>query len=110
MASDNTTTISADNFVSEVLASDQPVLVDFHADWCQPCRTQSPTIDDLATEFSGRVKVGAVDVDAESALAQDYDIRSIPTVLLFKGGKVVGKYVGLVPRDELADALEQLAA
>ena len=110
MTSENTASFSAANFNTEVLGSDQPVLVDFYADWCQPCRALGPTVDELAGEFAGRVKVGAVDVDAESSLAQDYDVHSIPTLLLFKNGEIVGKFVGLVARDELAEALERLAA
>ena len=75
MTSEYTASFSAANFDAEVLGSDQPVLVDFYADWCQPCRALGPTVDELAGEFAGRVKVGAVDVDAESSLAQDYDIQ-----------------------------------
>jgi thioredoxin 1 len=83
------------NFQTEVLQSDKPVVVDFSAAWCGPCRQLSPIIDELASEYSGKVKVGKVDIDASQDVASRYGIMSVPTVLFFKGGKMVDTMVGL---------------
>ena len=93
------------NFATEVTGSDVPVLVDFWAPWCGPCKMLGPTIEQLAGEFAGKAKVGKVNVDDNQDLAAQFGIRGIPTVLLFKGGKQVGSFVGLKPKEELATAL-----
>ena len=93
------------NFATEVTGNDIPVLVDFWAPWCGPCKMLGPTIEQLAGEFAGKVKVGKVNVDDNQDLAAQFGIRGIPTVLLFKGGKQVGSFVGLKPKEELAKAM-----
>lgn len=93
------------NFENEVNGADVPVLVDFWAPWCGPCKMLGPTIEQLAGEFAGKVKVGKVNVDDNQDLAARFGIRGIPTVMLFKGGKSVGSFVGLKSKDELAAAM-----
>jgi thioredoxin 1 len=96
------------NFKQEVLDSDKPVLVDFWAEWCQPCRMLTPTIEQLATEYEGKAKVGKVDTDSNRETSVKYGIQAIPTVLLFKGGQVQKKFVGLTSKDQFKNALDQL--
>jgi len=98
------------NFQEEVLQSDLPVLVDFWAAWCGPCRVIAPTIEELASEYEGRAKVVKLDVDANPQTAMAFNIRSIPTLLLFKGGRPVDQMVGVVPKPMLAQKLDSLAA
>ena len=105
----NTQTFTETGFQQDVLNSAQPVLVDFWADWCGPCHVMAPVIDELATEFAGRVTVGKVNVDDEPALAVQYGIRSIPTLLLFKQGKVIDRTLGVVPKQLLGEKLDALA-
>ena len=95
-----------DNFQNEVLDANQPVLVDFWAELCGPCRMLAPVIDELATEFDGKAKIGKVDIDANRDAAVNYGIQSIPSVIIFKNGEVVNKFVGISPKEELASALE----
>ena len=90
--------LTKDNFKTEVLESQIPVLVDFWASWCGPCRMLGPVISELAEEYEGKVKVGKVNVDEEEELAMEYNIQSIPTVLLFKGGEVVEQSLGFKPK------------
>ena len=94
------------NFKDIVLKSDKPVLVDFWATWCGPCRTIAPMVDELATEMEGRAVVGKVNVDENSDSPQTYGIRSIPALLIFKNGEVVDKLVGAVPKSQLKEKLE----
>lgn len=110
MAGGSTQTFTDANFQQEVLDSNIPVLVDFWAPWCGPCKQLGPTIDALATEFSGQVKVGKINTDENPQHASHYGINAIPALLVFKGGKVVDKVVGLVPKDKIANKLkDQLA-
>lgn len=93
------------NFKSEVLDSDKPVLVDFWAVWCGPCRMIAPIVEELAGEFEGKVKVGKLDVDNNQNSAVTYGVRSIPTLLVFKGGKVVDTIIGAVPKAKIVASL-----
>jgi thioredoxin 1 len=95
-------------FDAEVLKSDKPVLVDFWAEWCMPCRMLSPTIDAVAQEFSGKIKVGKVDTDANRNTALKYQINAIPTVMIFKGGELKKKFVGLTNKDDLTRAVNDV--
>ena len=96
------------SFDEVVLKSDKPVLVDFWATWCGPCRRLGPVIEELATEYEGRVVVGKVDVDNNQEFAAKYGVRNIPTVLVFKDGEVVGRQVGVAPKKTYTDALDSL--
>jgi len=104
MASDNVMTFTDANFDREVLQSDIPVLVDFWATWCAPCKAIAPLIDAVADDYSGKVKVGKVNVDDNPATPGKYGVRGIPTLILFKGGVVLDQVVGAVPKSQL-DAL-----
>ncbi|NNC77155.1 MAG: thioredoxin [Woeseiaceae bacterium] len=97
------------DFDELVLKSDQPVLVDFWAEWCGPCRALGPVIESLASEYDGRATIAKVDVDANQQFAGQFGIRSIPTVMLFHKGQVVETFVGVRPKADYADALEKLA-
>lgn len=94
MASNDVVTLKDSSFEQEVLKSDVPVLVDFWAVWCGPCKAIAPFVDELATKYKGKLKVGKMDVDAEQNVAQQFGIRSIPTLLIFKGGRVIDTVVG----------------
>lgn len=94
------------NFENEVLNSNIPVLVDFYADWCGPCKMMSPVVDELAKELEGKFKIGKLNVDESGATAQRYKVMSIPTMLIIKNGEVVDQIVGAVPKQQLQTKLE----
>jgi thioredoxin 1 len=98
--------ITKDNFRSEVLESETPVLLDLWAAWCGPCRLVAPVVDELATEYAGRLKVGKIDVDEQPELQETFQALSIPTLVLVKNGEVVAKAIGARPKAALAGALE----
>jgi len=107
MAGADVLNIGDGEFKKEVLESQQPVLVDFWATWCAPCRAIAPLIDDLATQFKGQVKVTKINIDDNQGTPQQYGIRSIPTLLVFKGGQVVEQIVGRVDKSRIEDALRK---
>lgn len=110
MASPLIVTLTEQNFETEVLKAATPVLVDFWATWCGPCKMIAPLLDELAEAYQGRVKIGKVDVDQQSQLAVRYGIQAIPTLLMFKNGQVVGQMVGAKGKRELQALIEQALA
>ena len=106
MAAENVLELTDQNFESEVLKSDKPVLVDFWAEWCMPCKMLGPTIDKLAKDYAGKVKVGKVDTDANRDVSMRFGISAIPTVILFKNGQVAQKFVGLRGEKDFKEALD----
>ena len=106
MASDNIVELTDDNFQSEVVNSKVPALVDFWAEWCMPCRQMAPVVEALATEYADRLKVGKLNTDSGRQTAMQFNITGIPTLLLFKGGKVVKKMVGVQTKSELKSQID----
>ena len=109
MASDAIFEVTDSNFDQEVLKSDQPVMVDFWAAWCGPCRALAPLVEEIAKSYQGKIRVAKMDVDKNMATPQRYGVRGIPTLLVFKGGQVQEQIVGYVPRETIEKALEKLA-
>jgi thioredoxin 1 len=105
----NTIELGDDNFSAEVLESTTPVLVDFWAPWCGPCRQIAPLIDQLAEEYSGKIKVGKVNIDDNPGVTNEYGIQSIPTLMVFRNGAVAERFVGMPPRSKLTQALDDAA-
>jgi|SRR5680860_416505 len=105
MAGENVKTFTTANFESDVLKSEQAVLVDFWAPWCSPCRMVAPVVADLADEYLGRILIGKIDVDENGPIAQQYGIMSIPTLGIFKGGKMVDKIIGFRGKPDLVKML-----
>ena len=110
MAGVNVKEFTDKNFEAEVLRSAEPVLVDFWAEWCQPCLMLGPAIDSLATKYTGKAKVGKVDIDSNQKVAADFGIMAIPTVLVFKGGQIVKRFQGVTSEAVLAGAIDQAMA
>lgn len=100
---------TADNFEKEVLKSEIPVVVDFYADWCGPCKMMSPYVTAMEPLYQGKVKIGKLNVDDAADIAERYHVMSIPTLLFFKNGEVVGSSVGLIPKETLQEKIEALA-
>ena len=107
MASNDVVTLQDGTFDQEVLKSDTPVLVDFWAVWCGPCKAIAPAVEELAKAYKGKLKVAKMDVDEHQGVPQQYGIRSIPTLLLFKGGRVVDTIVGAVPKSKLEESVKK---
>lgn len=106
MAGKNVVAVNDLNFDAEVVNSDQPVLVDFTATWCGPCRQIAPLVDQLADEYEGKAKVAKLDIDESPETARRFQIRGVPTILVFKGGEVVDQQVGLAPKTVLAGKID----
>ncbi len=110
MASPNIVTLTEQNFAQEVLQSAAPILVDFWAEWCGPCKMIAPVLDELADEFVGRARVGKVNIDDHQSLAAQYNVRAIPTLLVFKQGEVVEQLVGAKSKRDLKASLDKAVA
>ena len=108
MASPNTFEVTDANFASEVAKSNLPVLVDFWATWCGPCRTIAPHLDAIAQVYAGKLRVGKCDIDSNPMVPTQFEVRSIPTLLLFKNGQVAGQLVGAVPRARIEDLVSKV--
>ncbi|MGZ3405978.1 MAG: thioredoxin [Polyangia bacterium] len=107
MASDKIANVTDASFENDVLKSTQPVLIDFWATWCGPCRAIAPVVEQLAGEYAGKVKVVKVNIDENPKTPTQYDVRSIPTLLMFKDGKVVGQIVGAVPKPKIEELVKK---
>ncbi|MGO8677586.1 MAG: thioredoxin [Limisphaerales bacterium] len=109
MAAPNIITLTQDNFAKEVVESPGPILVDFWAEWCGPCKMLAPILDELAAEYEGRVRIGKVNIDEHGPLAAQFNIQSIPTLLLFLKGQVTEQFVGLRGKKDLKTRLDRVA-
>ena len=109
MAGTNTLEFTDANFDTEVLGADQPVLVDFWAEWCGPCKALGPVIDELATDYDGKVRVGKVDTDANREVSVRFSVSAIPTVILFNDGEIVEKFIGLRSKKDFQTAIDRVA-
>tara|TARA_B000000475_G_scaffold213265_1_gene175412 strand:- start:22455 stop:22781 length:327 start_codon:yes stop_codon:yes gene_type:complete len=105
---DNVKEYSTTDFKSEVVESDTPVLVDFWAEWCGPCKVIAPVVEELADDYEGKIKFGKVNVDDHNMIASEYGVRSIPTLLVFKNGSVVNQIVGAVPKEKITTILDKV--
>ena len=110
MAAPNIVTLTQENFAKEVLQATTPVLVDFWAEWCGPCKMIAPILDELAQEYDGKVRIGKVNIDEHQALAGQYNVRAIPTLLLFKQGQVADQIVGLRSKRDLAASFDRVTS
>jgi thioredoxin 1 len=110
MAALNIIDLTQDNFAKEVLESSTPILVDFWAEWCGPCKMIAPVLDELADEYDGKVRIGKVNIDNEQGLAAEYGVRAIPTLLLFQKGQVAEQIVGLKSKRDLKNSFDKVAA
>lgn len=106
MAGSNTLEFTEENFEAEVMGSEQPVLVDFWAPWCAPCRAVGPTVDAVADEYAGKAKVGKVNIDEHPGIASKFGVQSIPTIIVVKGGEVTSTFVGIRDQETLSEALD----
>lgn len=97
--------LTSENFEQEVLKSDKPVIVDFYADWCNPCKIQSPIVDSIAEEQGDKIKVGKVNVDEAPELADKYEVMSIPTIIIFKNGEIATQFLGVTDKEEIESNL-----
>ena len=110
MAAPNIVALTQENFAAEVLKASTPVLVDFWAEWCGPCKMIAPVLDELASEYEGKVKIGKVNIDQQQGLAAEYGVRAIPTLLLFHKGEVADQMVGLRSKRDLVASFDRVAA
>ena len=110
VAADKPVHVTDQTFTQEVMESPLPVIIDFWADWCQPCKMVAPILEKLAKEYAGRVRIAKVDVDANPILSNQFQVQSIPTLMFVKGGKIVGRSAGAAPESALRDVIEQLIA
>jgi len=108
MSSENVLEVTDSNFEEQILNAEVPALLDFWAEWCYPCKMLGPTIDELADDYTGRLKVGKVDTDANREISLKYGISAIPTVILLKGGEVVRKFVGLQQKADLKEVIDEV--
>ncbi|MBC23381.1 MAG: thioredoxin [Phycisphaerae bacterium] len=108
MASEALFEFTDDNFEADAINSEMPVLVDFWAEWCQPCKMLGPTIDELAADYAGRARIGKMNIDDNQAMPVKYGVQSIPTVLILKNGEVVNKFVGVLPKTQFSEAIDSL--
>jgi thioredoxin 1 len=107
MANEHVFNVNDSDFQNKVLESDTPVLVDFWATWCAPCKAIAPVLDQLAEEYGGKFKVAKVDIDQNRAVAMQYNVRSIPTLVMIKGGQAIGSITGAVPKPRLAELVDR---
>lgn len=103
----NEVEITTDNFETEVINSDVPVLIDFWADWCMPCKMVAPVLEEISRDYDGKLKIGKLDVDAHGELAMKFNVQSIPTLLLIKNGEEVGRKIGAVPRPSIEELFKE---